>query len=136
MEHIIRNKFKDRPKGLKLFGYILAGISIAVLFAFLFGYFAMLLWNWLMPEIFGLTTISYWQAVGLIVLARLIFGGFGHGGNGSKKHKKHWAKECCDDEKTKKWKYYHDYWKEEGEDQFNEYVERKQKGSLSQQSDA
>jgi len=125
MQHIMRNRFKERPKGIKLVGYIIAGISIAVLFAFLFGYFAMLLWNWLMPLIFGLPLINYWQAVGLIVLARLIFGGFGHGGNGNKSHKKKWSKDCCDDEKMKKWKYYNDYWKEEGEQQFNEYVDRK-----------
>lgn len=129
MEHIIRNKFKERPRGLKLVGYILAGISLAVLFAFLFGYFVMLLWNWLMPVIFGLPCINYWQAVGIIVLARLIFGGFGHGHDSHKKHNKPWLKDCCDDEKTKKWKYYHEYWKEEGEDGFNKFVVRKNRES-------
>lgn len=125
MQHIMRNKFKERPRGIKLVGYIIAGISLAVLFAFLFGYFAMLLWNWLMPTLFGITIINYWQAVGLIVLARLIFGGFGHGGTGSKSYKKKWSKDCWNDEKTKKWKYYNDFWKEEGEHRFNEYVEKK-----------
>jgi len=37
----------------------------------------MLLWNWLMPTIFGLTAISIWQAFGLFALARILFGGFG-----------------------------------------------------------
>jgi len=37
----------------------------------------MLLWNFLMPGIFGLTTISFWQALGLFALARILFGGFG-----------------------------------------------------------
>jgi hypothetical protein len=40
----------------------------------------MLLWNWLIPEIFGLTAINFWQASGLLVLGRILFGGFGHGG--------------------------------------------------------
>jgi len=39
-----------------------------------FSYITMLLWNSLMPEIFHLTTISFWQAAGLLVLTRLLFG--------------------------------------------------------------
>lgn len=34
----------------------------------------MLLWNWLMPDIFGLVTISFWQALGLFALSHLLFG--------------------------------------------------------------
>lgn len=41
----------------------------------------MLLWNLLIPDIFGLTTLNFWQALGLFVLARLLFGRFG-GGHG------------------------------------------------------
>jgi hypothetical protein len=41
--------------------------------AFLTGFVVMVLWNWLMPVIFGLPEITYWQAYGLIVLAQLIF---------------------------------------------------------------
>ena len=37
----------------------------------------MLLWNWLMPAIFGIATISFWQALGLFILARIFFGSFG-----------------------------------------------------------
>ena len=35
----------------------------------------MLLWNLLIPAIFGLASINFWQALGLSVLARLLFGG-------------------------------------------------------------
>jgi hypothetical protein len=38
---------------------------------------AMFLWNALMPEIFGLPVLSYWQAAGLVILARIFFGGLG-----------------------------------------------------------
>ncbi|GHT72783.1 hypothetical protein FACS189456_2240 [Bacteroidia bacterium] len=38
----------------------------------------MLLWNALVPAIFGLAVIGFWQALGLLVLARLLFGGFGN----------------------------------------------------------
>ena len=40
------------------------------------------LWNALAPEIFHLPTISFWQAVGLLILSRLLFGGFGGRGHG------------------------------------------------------
>ena len=52
----------------------------------------MLLWNWLMPNIFGLPTLTFWQAGGLLLLSKLIFG-FGGGGWGrppKHRHKGHW----------------------------------------------
>jgi hypothetical protein len=42
-----------------------------------FGYVVMRLWNWLMPAIAGWSVIGFWQAVGLLVLCRLLFGGWG-----------------------------------------------------------
>jgi hypothetical protein len=51
-----------------------------VLFAFLFGEVVMHLWNWLMPALFGWRIITFWQGLGLLVLCRILFGGFGgHG---------------------------------------------------------
>lgn len=44
----------------------------------------MLLWNWLMPTIFGIVTINYWQAIGLFILSRILFGKLG--GWGPKHH--------------------------------------------------
>lgn len=41
-----------------------------------FGFVVMSLWNWLVPAIFGLKTIGFWQAVGLVILCRILFGGF------------------------------------------------------------
>jgi hypothetical protein len=43
---------------------------------FLFGNITMLLWNYLMPVIFHLPLISFWQALGLILLSKILFGGF------------------------------------------------------------
>jgi hypothetical protein len=42
-----------------------------------FGAVVMLLWNTLVPGIFGLAVLNFWQALGLLVLARLFFGSFG-----------------------------------------------------------
>ena len=65
------------------------GIGVAVLVAaFVVGVVVMGLWNWLMPALFGVPVIGYWQAVGLLVLSKLLLGGFrgvgrgrGHGGH-------------------------------------------------------
>ena len=37
------------------------------------GYPVMLLWNWLIPEIFGLSEITFWQAIGLNILCTILF---------------------------------------------------------------
>ncbi|GHT39986.1 hypothetical protein AGMMS49965_07520 [Bacteroidia bacterium] len=42
-----------------------------------FGAVVMLLWNALVPAIFGLAVISFWQAIGLLALSRMLFGGLG-----------------------------------------------------------
>jgi hypothetical protein len=39
-----------------------------------------LLWNWLAPTLFDLRQITFWQAIGLLALCRILFGGFGLGG--------------------------------------------------------
>jgi hypothetical protein len=38
------------------------------------------LWNWLLPSLFGLREIDFWQALGLLALCRILFGGFGRPG--------------------------------------------------------
>jgi len=47
---------------------IVAAIAILLIVSFFF----MLLWNWLMPDIFALKNIDFWQSVGLILMATLI----------------------------------------------------------------
>ncbi len=55
-----------------------------VLFAALavaaFSFVVMSLWNWLLPALFGVARITYWQAVGILVLSKLLFGGIRGGG--------------------------------------------------------
>ena len=58
---------------------VLGGLVLAAGLAFLFGLIVMLLWNWLMPAIFGLGTITYWQGWGIVLLAHILFkAGPGH----------------------------------------------------------
>lgn len=56
------------------------GIPLFIAVFALLVWATMLLWNALLPAIFGMVTITYWQALGLLVLGRLLFGGFGRGG--------------------------------------------------------
>jgi hypothetical protein len=73
-------------------GLVVGGAVLAALVAFLFGLVVMLLWNWLMPELFGLRALSYWQAWGLVLLAHILFKAGGHGGwgNGRDRHDESW----------------------------------------------
>lgn len=43
---------------------------------FLITWIVMSLWNLLLPEIIGVKTISFWQAMGILVLCKILFGGF------------------------------------------------------------
>ena len=58
---------------MELLGQILALVIIVILLAVLLALPTMLLWNWLMPEIFGLVKIGFWQALGLNLLAGTLF---------------------------------------------------------------
>jgi Ca2+/H+ antiporter, TMEM165/GDT1 family len=64
-----------------------------VLFVWLFGELVMHLWNWLLPPLFGLHMISFWQALGLLLLSRIFFGSWGPGGgNRRSRRKDKWEK--------------------------------------------
>jgi hypothetical protein len=56
-----------------IFGHVILGLTAIAGFSAV----VMLLWNWLVPFIFGLAVINFWQAIGLLALARLLFSGFG-----------------------------------------------------------
>jgi hypothetical protein len=51
-------------------------ILFMLLAALVLGYVVMHLWNWLLPAVFGWRMISFWQALGVLALARILFGGF------------------------------------------------------------
>ena len=59
---------------------VVLGPVAVVAVAALAGWIVMLLWNWLLPPLFGWPQITRWQALGLLVLCRILFGGFGSGG--------------------------------------------------------
>lgn len=120
------------PKALRIAGIALVGVIFAALFALVFGFVVKLLWNWLMPAIFGLGMITYWQAFGIVILAKLLFGSFGHHHKGPSDHfrrkykdrREDYRAEIKEDEMMEGWKHYKQYWKEEGKAAFEEYLRR------------
>jgi hypothetical protein len=52
-------------------------VSIGVVVVAALGWVTMLLWNWLVPELFNGPTVSFWQMLGLIALAKILFTGLG-----------------------------------------------------------
>ncbi len=72
----MHRRFRELRLPLKIL-IVSGGIVVAVGFTFLFGLFVMLLWNWLMPDIFSLPRINYWQAWGLVLLSHILFKSWG-----------------------------------------------------------
>lgn len=114
---------KRVPGFVRIPGFIILGIGVVAGF----GALVMVLWNALMPEIFGLSTIGYWQALGIALLGRLLIGG-GLGGNGGPKsekakNKKHWKSS----EPMHNRPYdeaYEQWWEKEGEHQFEDFMNK------------
>jgi Ca2+/H+ antiporter, TMEM165/GDT1 family len=75
----LRHRWLCRAPRIAVFGLLALTV---------FGFVTMGLWNWLMPALVGLTRIGFWQALGLVVLSRVLFGGLHHHGW----HQHHWRK--------------------------------------------
>ena len=56
---------------------------------FLFGNVVMLLWNCILPTVLGVKTITFWQALGILVLSKILFGGFKGGNRRPESHHKY-----------------------------------------------
>ncbi|UCH94301.1 MAG: ABC transporter permease [Candidatus Aminicenantes bacterium] len=129
------------PRILRIIGVVLLGVVLAGLFALVFGFLVKILWNALMPAIFDLTKITYWQAVGMVILVKLLFGYFGRHHPDphlyfQKKIEDKWHRRFRklkideDDDLWKPkgsheyWKYYKDYWKAEGKAAFEAYIDK------------
>lgn len=74
-----RVRWCDMPRGKRIAIMIAAALVFVPAFLALFGAVTMWLWNWLMPAIFKLPAIGFWQAVGILILAQILFKG-GHAG--------------------------------------------------------
>jgi hypothetical protein len=116
-----------------IIGRVARGIVIGLAFALVFGIFVRLLWNWLMPGMFGFREITFGQAFGMIILARLLFGARGmHGMRpefiGRRHGHRNWGWGPCSKEdaangEIKDWRHYDAWWQAEGREAFKKYTD-------------
>jgi len=125
----LKKNMEKMPKWVKYTLYAVLGAAGTFLFGLLFGKLIVWLWNWLMPSLFGLRTIRFWEGLGILLLAKILFGfgGSGHSSEGEKKHPKHKRHRHGGEAEQKDWKvweYYDDWWEEDGKAAFHAYAER------------
>ncbi len=84
-----RTRWSEYPRPARIALMVLAGLVFVPVLLVLFGMGTMWLWNWLMPVIFKLPTITFWQAIGLLLLSQILF----KGGHMRKSGRSHWKKE-------------------------------------------
>ena len=65
-----------------------------LLFVVIGGEVVLHLWNWLLPPLFGWREINFWQALGLLALCRILFGGFGFHGSGRSTFRRRMEERC------------------------------------------
>jgi len=93
--------WEERSLGEKIGLGILFGI-LGIGFMFAVGWVLMLLWNWLMPDIFGLPEITYWKAWGLLLLSCILFKdcNFGDGDHHKDRKRRKELRRYMEDEPT------------------------------------
>jgi hypothetical protein len=127
-----------RGKVFHIVGHVFVGILFAVGFAIVFAILVKLIWNSLMPAIFNLKEISFWQAFGIIILAKLLFGSFGnHRSDRWKKDSRYtppWHRRSAQPDADMPpsryhpdWKTYTQYWQHEGKASFEAYMNKIEK---------
>lgn len=72
----------------KWLGWGLVGILAVSAFVALGGEVVLHLWNWLLPSLFGVRPITFWEAIGVLALSRILFGAWGVHGHGRSKFRR------------------------------------------------
>ena len=80
-----------RPRVKKLIWIAPLAILGMLLFIFIGGEIVLHLWNWLLPALFGWRQITFWQALGMLLLCRILFGGRGWHGSGRSDYRRRMA---------------------------------------------
>ena len=94
---------------------ILFFIMLAALFVFVAGNVVMYLWNAILPDVINAKPITFWQSIGIFILARLLFGGFKMGKHSHPKHK----------QRKDKWTNMNEEERDEFKSNWKEYCNRK-----------
>ena len=130
--------YKSSSTGGKVFriaGYVLVGLLFAAAFAIVFAILVKFIWNSMMPALFDFKEITFWQAFGIIILAKLLFGSFGgphhsrwkkDGGYAPPWHRPPGASDADmpPSRYHRDWKAYTQYWQEEGKAAFKDYMDK------------
>jgi hypothetical protein len=137
------NRERSSRKFFKVTGMICIGIAAAIVFAFVFGFIVQLLWNWLMPEIFGLKTITFWQGFAIVILCKIFFGGFGkhhpyrppfERGPHLPWHRfKKFGMDGC--RPHHEWRHFRKFWDDEGRSSFENYIKRMKESGEKEDKD-
>jgi len=133
----MEEKTRHRAKFSRIAAGFIIWLIVTAVFSLAIGAPVMAVWNWIAPEIFGLPAIGYWQAFGIVLLAKLVFGGFGshfvpHPGIREEYvrdcGKRFWRRRAhfekafrdfgLDDD-------YEDWWEKHGSKSFDEYMKQK-----------
>ena len=83
-----------RPRVKRLMWIAPLAILGMLLFIFIGGEIVLHLWNWLLPPLFGVRQITFWQALGILVLSRILFGGSGWRGSSRSSIRRRMAERC------------------------------------------
>ena len=128
MSHDYPRFIRRMPRPLRAIGAIIGGVILIAFFALALGAIVMVLWNWLMPSLFGLATINYWQGFGILVLAQLLFGG--HTGHRDKSpRRKH------SDERIPEGPLFDKWWAREGRPAFEAHIRYSSDGDQASEDD-
>lgn len=85
-----------KPRWKKLILIAPFAIVGLLLFVAAGGAAVMLLWNWLLPALFGWPVLSFWQALGILALCRILFGGSGPSGGSMRSNMRRRLDERCE----------------------------------------
>jgi hypothetical protein len=89
-----REGLNMRPRWKKLIFIAPLAILGMLLFIVIGGEIVLQLWNWLLPQLFGWRPITFWQALGILLLCRILFGGFRLHGSGRSNFRRRMQERC------------------------------------------
>lgn len=89
----MHNHKSTKKRSYLIFIHLVGGLFFAIILCGIFGFFVSLLWNFLIPDLLGLKSITFLQGVALVILTRLLVGSFSGRNFLSKHHEKSSYKE-------------------------------------------
>lgn len=124
------NPCRHRRWGVfRIVGIAVGGVFLAGVLGLALGYFVQLLWNHTVVQLFSWPALSYWQAVGLFMLAKLLLSGVHH--SGQSPHAPAWkwragrdGSRGRGDWETWAGREYREYWEKEGKAAYAAYLEK------------